>query len=70
MSLNKIMLLEKNLPTRWWETEEENRWLLKEGKLSMKNLLTWWRETEKENRRFITKGWRSQEVEVLTETVG
>ena len=36
----RIMLLVKNLPTRWRETKEENRWLLKEGRLSMKNLLT------------------------------
>ena len=42
MSLNRIMLLVKNLPTQWRETEEENRWLLKEGRLSMKNLLTRW----------------------------
>ena len=40
ISLNRIMLLVKNLSTRWRETEEENRWLLKKEWSSMKNLLT------------------------------
>ena len=62
--------LVKNLSIQWWETEEENRWLLKEEKSSMKNLLTQWWETEEENRCLMTEGWRSWEVEVLTKTVG
>ena len=64
------MSLVKNLPTKWQETEKENWWLLKEGRLSMKNLLNRWWETEEENQCFMTKGWRSQKVEVLTVTVG
>ena len=72
------MSLVKNLPHQLWETEEENQWLLKEGRSLMKNLLNRWQETEEENRRLIiegwrsweVKGWKSREVEVLTETVG
>ena len=33
MSLNMIISLVKNLPTQWRETEEENRWLFKGGKV-------------------------------------
>ena len=63
------MSLVKNLPTQWRETKEENRWLVKERKVVNKKPPDL-RQVLEGNWSLMTERWRSQEVEVLTETVG